>query len=131
MQPNECPSVWIVLSNNEIVQVLANIITSINPNIRIRTFGSYLDAFNVIRVLERAKLPSVVYLGCTFPNEGTAVDFITLMNDYYLQPQFDIHLIAKTYTIENLDKLLENRLIKGWYPNIPTKEVVNEVISNL
>jgi hypothetical protein len=131
MESNKYPYIWIVLSNQEFSQSIVNTISSINPNVSTKIFTSYVDAFKVIQVLERKKLPRIVYLGCSFPNEGTAIDFITLLNDHYLEPRFEVHIIAKTYNINNLDNLLENKLVKGWYPGLPTRESLTEAITNL
>ncbi len=121
--------IWVVNSSVDETEHLNNNLLSINPNIKVRDFLSYKEAFGVIRNLNRNDLPTIIFSSCTFPGEGNAVDFLSLFNDYYLNIQSDFHIIANNYSVKNMEKVLDNKMVKGWLNKNPSIEALKEIVS--
>jgi hypothetical protein len=121
--------IWVLNPSEDESEHLVNSIAAVSPDIKLRNFLSYKEAFGVIRNLDRNEIPTMIFASCTFPGEGNAVDFLALFNNYYLNIQTDIHIIANNYNVNNMDKVLDNKMVKGWLNKNPSFDVLKEIVT--
>ena len=131
MQPvdNSQIRIWVLNPSEDETKHLVSSISAVSPDIKLRNFLSYKEAIAVIGNLDRTNFPTMIFASCTFPGEGNAVDLLAFFNNYYLDIQPDIHIIANNYSVNSMDKVLDNKMVKGWLKKNPSFDILKEIIT--
>jgi len=109
-------NVWLVDDNLFVLEILKKTLTGYACIVDLKTFSTFTNAFLELRKASKHQLPGVIILDYDFGLEGTAEDFLKLIERDLPHLELSIYIYSSVTSSEKIVSTFSSPHIKGWIP---------------